>query len=154
MYMKSLSVTDYSTGNSYSYGDNSGSWQSIRSNGGQVNGNAGGAGAPGAEVSSPSPVATDPAPTNSDPAAGTTSDPAPIPWSGTHKDATTTTPTGWPWTPTTMATAVSASTSALPGAWTVSGTGRVQPPGTATVREPSLDVSPYAFGAGFADSFF
>lgn len=42
MYVQSLSVVDYSTGKSYSYGDMSGSWQSIVSNGGKINGNSGG----------------------------------------------------------------------------------------------------------------
>ncbi|KAI0175768.1 glycoside hydrolase family 16 protein [Hypoxylon sp. FL1284] len=44
MSVRSLKVTDYSTGSSYSYGDNSGSWQSIRSDDGRINGNEGGAG--------------------------------------------------------------------------------------------------------------
>ncbi|KAI5867051.1 glycoside hydrolase family 16 protein [Durotheca rogersii] len=44
MSVKTLKVTDYSTGDSYSYGDTSGTWQSIRSEGGQVNGNLGNAG--------------------------------------------------------------------------------------------------------------
>lgn len=44
MKVRSLSITDYSTGKAYSYGDTSGSWQSIKSDGGKVNGNIGGAG--------------------------------------------------------------------------------------------------------------
>ncbi|ORY66211.1 glycoside hydrolase family 16 protein [Pseudomassariella vexata] len=43
MVMRSLSVTDYSTGSSYSYGDTSGSWESIVAEGGSVNGNSDGA---------------------------------------------------------------------------------------------------------------
>ncbi|KAI2615636.1 glycoside hydrolase family 16 protein [Hypoxylon sp. NC1633] len=43
MSVKSVKVTDYSTGHSYTYGDTSGSWQSIRSDGGKVNGNLGNA---------------------------------------------------------------------------------------------------------------
>lgn len=42
MYVSSVSVVDYSTGKSYSYGDESGSWESIESNGGKINGNSGG----------------------------------------------------------------------------------------------------------------
>ena len=42
MYVQSLKVTDYSTGSEYTYGDQSGSWSSIESTGGRVNGNAGG----------------------------------------------------------------------------------------------------------------
>ncbi|KAI1394232.1 glycoside hydrolase family 16 protein [Hypoxylon trugodes] len=44
MGVKTLKVTDYSTGHSYTYGDTSGSWQSIKADGGEVNGNQGGAG--------------------------------------------------------------------------------------------------------------
>ncbi|KAF3055902.1 putative glycosidase crf1 [Daldinia childiae] len=44
MSVKSVKVTDYSTGHSYTYGDTSGSWQSIQADGGQVNGNLGNAG--------------------------------------------------------------------------------------------------------------
>ncbi|KAI1433764.1 glycoside hydrolase family 16 protein [Xylaria sp. CBS 124048] len=44
MVVQRIKVTDYSTGSKYTYGDASGSWQSIRSDGGSVNGNAGGAG--------------------------------------------------------------------------------------------------------------
>ncbi|KAI2633707.1 glycoside hydrolase family 16 protein [Hypomontagnella submonticulosa] len=44
MSVKTVKVTDYSTGHSYTYGDTSGNWQSIRSDGGQVNGNLGNAG--------------------------------------------------------------------------------------------------------------
>jgi beta-glucanase (GH16 family) len=40
MYVESVSVADYSTGTSYTYGNTSGDWQSIESNGGTVNGNA------------------------------------------------------------------------------------------------------------------
>ena len=39
MVVKSIEATDYSTGNSYSYADRSGNWQSIRSDGGKINGN-------------------------------------------------------------------------------------------------------------------
>ncbi|KAI1461746.1 glycoside hydrolase family 16 protein [Annulohypoxylon moriforme] len=44
MSVKSLKVTDYSTGSSYSYGDTSGDWTSIKSDGGSINGNLGNAG--------------------------------------------------------------------------------------------------------------
>ncbi|KAI0547428.1 concanavalin A-like lectin/glucanase domain-containing protein [Xylaria curta] len=44
MVVQRVKITDYSTGSKYSYGDTSGSWQSIRSEGGSVNGNLGGAG--------------------------------------------------------------------------------------------------------------
>ncbi|CAH2355185.1 probable glycosidase Crh1p [[Candida] railenensis] len=38
MYIKSVIVADYSTGSEYSYGDTSGSWESIVAKGGSVNG--------------------------------------------------------------------------------------------------------------------
>ncbi|KAI1756553.1 concanavalin A-like lectin/glucanase domain-containing protein [Xylaria castorea] len=44
MVVQRVKITDYSTGSKYTYGDTSGSWQSIRSDGGSVNGNLGGAG--------------------------------------------------------------------------------------------------------------
>lgn len=44
MYVKDVKVTDYSTGSSYTYGDTSGTWQSIQAEGGSVNGNEGNAG--------------------------------------------------------------------------------------------------------------
>ncbi|KAI0401240.1 concanavalin A-like lectin/glucanase domain-containing protein [Xylaria palmicola] len=44
MVVQRIKVTDYSTGSKYSYGDTSGSWQSIQAEGGSVNGNLGGAG--------------------------------------------------------------------------------------------------------------
>ena len=37
MTVQSVKVIDYSTGTSYSYGDKSGNWQSIKSNGGKIN---------------------------------------------------------------------------------------------------------------------
>lgn len=44
MVVQRVKITDYSTGSRYAYGDTSGSWQSIRAEGGSVNGNLGGAG--------------------------------------------------------------------------------------------------------------
>ncbi|GFP52566.1 hypothetical protein ACSS6W_003357 [Trichoderma asperelloides] len=42
MMVQSISITDYSTGKQYVYSNNSGSWQSIQSVGGKINGNANG----------------------------------------------------------------------------------------------------------------
>ena len=42
MTVQSISVVDYSTGSQYKYGDQSGTWSSIESVGGRVNGNIGG----------------------------------------------------------------------------------------------------------------
>jgi beta-glucanase (GH16 family) len=44
MHVKSVVVTDYSTGKAYKYGDTSGTWQSIQSDGGKINENLGKAG--------------------------------------------------------------------------------------------------------------
>ncbi|KAJ5468252.1 Cell wall glucanase [Penicillium sp. IBT 31633x] len=82
MYLKSMTVTDYSTGTSYSYGDRSGSWQSIVAEGGTVNGNKDAA----------------PTSTESAPAITATVDSVPVPWSGTHRETSTwVTPNVWPW---------------------------------------------------------
>ncbi|KAL2022696.1 hypothetical protein VTK56DRAFT_4777 [Thermocarpiscus australiensis] len=53
MVVRSAVITDYSTGKKYTYGDRSGTWQSIRAEGGAVNGNAGRAGAITATASAP-----------------------------------------------------------------------------------------------------
>jgi beta-glucanase (GH16 family) len=45
MLVRSAVITDYSTGKKYRYGDTSGTWQSIQSEGGKINGNLGNAGA-------------------------------------------------------------------------------------------------------------
>jgi beta-glucanase (GH16 family) len=45
MVVRSAAITDYSTGKKYTYGDTSGTWQSIQSEGGKINGNLGNAGA-------------------------------------------------------------------------------------------------------------
>ena len=53
MIVRSAVVTDYSTGKKYTYGDQSGTWQSIRSDGGEINGNANGAGSVVVTASAP-----------------------------------------------------------------------------------------------------
>jgi len=45
MNVKHIKITDYSTGSKYTYGDNTGRWQSINAQGGTVLGNKNGAGA-------------------------------------------------------------------------------------------------------------
>ncbi|KAL2271125.1 hypothetical protein VTJ83DRAFT_496 [Remersonia thermophila] len=57
MVVRSAVITDYSTGKQYTYGDASGKWQSIRSEGGEINGNLGGAAPISATTSAP-PVTT------------------------------------------------------------------------------------------------
>ncbi|KAH6650846.1 concanavalin A-like lectin/glucanase domain-containing protein [Chaetomium tenue] len=53
MIVRSAVVTDYSTGKKYTYGDQSGTWQSIRSDGGEINGNVNGAGSVVVTASAP-----------------------------------------------------------------------------------------------------
>ncbi|MCJ1308929.1 hypothetical protein MMC25_002584 [Agyrium rufum] len=119
MVVKSVTAKDYSTGTSYSYGDTSGNWQSIKAAGGQVNSGGDGTG-------------TGPAP-----AVTSTSDGAPIPFQGTHKDSSAfVTPTVWPWVPSatnTLQTVPASATSipGLPSGWTVSASGKVVPPSAA-----------------------
>ncbi|KAL8999222.1 MAG: hypothetical protein Q9169_001887 [Polycauliona sp. 2 TL-2023] len=97
MMVKSVAVTDYSTGTQYSYSGTSGTWQSIQSEGGEINSGGG------------KPVAAaDEGSTSS------TSDAAPIPFSGTHRkedDGTTTRANVYPWVASTMATSTTAPTS-------------------------------------------
>ncbi|RMD39484.1 hypothetical protein DV735_g5644, partial [Chaetothyriales sp. CBS 134920] len=99
MYLKSISVQDYSTGSSYSYSGTSGTWQSIESNGGQI---TTAASAVTSAVSNNAPLAF---------GAGDSSD-------------TTSTRTGWPWDASAtvgIATSVASSTDA----YTLPSSGRV-----------------------------
>ncbi|KAL8727769.1 MAG: hypothetical protein Q9166_005824 [cf. Caloplaca sp. 2 TL-2023] len=94
MMVKSVAVTDYSTGTQYSYSGTSGTWQSIQSQGGKIN-PSGGKGVAPADSSSTS----------------STSDAAPIAFSGTHKDeAVTTHANVYPWVATTLSTSTTAPT--------------------------------------------
>ncbi|KAL8818387.1 MAG: hypothetical protein Q9223_002963 [Gallowayella weberi] len=94
MVVKSVAVTDYSTGTQYSYSGTSGTWQSIQSQGGKINSGGGKAVAPADSGSISS-----------------TSDAAPIPFSGTHKEeAVTTHANVYPWVATTLATSTTAPT--------------------------------------------
>lgn len=56
MSVKSVTVTDYSTGKSYSYGDSSGTWQSIKADGGAVKPDGSGGPASPVLASSPPPA--------------------------------------------------------------------------------------------------
>ena len=116
MYLKSLKVTDYSTGDSYSYGDKSGSWQSIVAENGEVEGND----------------SSEPKSTVSAPAVTATVDSIPIPWEGTHRQTSSfVTPNIWPWVATPTA---STSETSLPD-WAYSGSGSARPPSTSSVSE-------------------
>lgn len=127
MQVKSVLATDYSTGTQYTYGDTSGSWQSIKSSGGTINSSGSSADA-SAAVSAPAVTAV--------------SNGAPLPFSGTHRDSTSTytTPNVYPWV-TSVSAVQSASTPVttipgLPSGWTVNSSGKVVAPSAAPVSEP------------------
>lgn len=117
MQVKSIAVQDYSTGTQYTYGDESGSWQSIKSVGGTINSG-------GSPVESAAPAVT------------STSSNQPYPFDGGDN---TSTRTGYPWVAesTTLSTATATYTNypGLPSGWTVSGSGKVIPPSSAPVRK-------------------
>ncbi|KAB8075767.1 concanavalin A-like lectin/glucanase domain-containing protein [Aspergillus leporis] len=130
MYLKSLKVTDYSTGTEYSYGDQSGSWQSIESKGGKINGNS------AAETFST---------VQSAPAITSTVASIPIPWSGTHRQTSSfVTPSVWPWVPKATTAAPKDTRGALPSGWTFSGSRQVQPPSAASSSHLSTFASPHS----------
>lgn len=116
MYLKNLKVTDYSTGDSYSYGDQSGSWESITAENGSVDGND----------------SSEPKSTVSAPAVTATVDSIPIPWEGTHRQTSSfVTPNVWPWVAKPTA---STSETSLPD-WAYSGSGSARPPSASAVSE-------------------
>ena len=119
MLVQSLSVTDYSTGTQYQYGDTSGAWTSIESVGGRVNGNSDGA------------TGTD----STAPAITSTSSGNIVPFSGSNGD--TTTPGIGSWSLSTLSTSVVTATSypGLPSGWTVSASGKVVPASAAPVSK-------------------
>ncbi|KAL0254813.1 transglycosylase [Diplodia seriata] len=122
MQLKSLTVTDYSTGTQYKYGDNSGTWQSIVAVDGSVHSG-------GSNVDSAAPAVT------------SSSSGQPIPWSGTHDSSSTyVRPSVYPWVPesttlTTASTQTATSYPGLPSGWTVTSSGKVVPPSSALVLD-------------------
>lgn len=123
MLVKSVQVSDYSTGTEYKYGDQSGTWQSIVAVGGSVN-----SGSTNVESSAP--------------AVTSASSGQPIPFQGTHRDSTSLVRTGYPWVAesTTLSTATTTQTTypGLPSGWTVSSSGKVVPPSSAPVSKNRL----------------
>ena len=120
MYVKSVKVTDYSTGSQYTYGDTSGTWGSIRSQGGKINSNGNG-----------TPASSGDAPAVTSAVSGT----APLAFDPSESASAYATRTGWPWSmdsaTATLVTAVSGgytSIAGLPSGWTVSDSGKVIPP--------------------------
>jgi len=111
MSVKSASITDYSTGKEYKYGDQSGSWQSIEAVDGEVGVNSGSAPTATATVESASATSLSPS----------------VPAGGIGQGSTTT-QTGWPW----VATASSASNS-IPSGWTMTPEGKIVPSSSTVV---------------------
>ncbi|RMZ81644.1 hypothetical protein DV737_g2386, partial [Chaetothyriales sp. CBS 132003] len=113
MYLKSISVTDYSTGTSYSYSGTSGTWESIKSDGGTVNGSS----------SDTSTSATTVASSAASTVTSSVSNNAPLAF-GANDASETVTRTGWPWDASatvSIATSVAKSTAGLPSGWPSSG---------------------------------
>ncbi|TPX08930.1 uncharacterized protein E0L32_009634 [Thyridium curvatum] len=118
MTVKSVVVSDYSTGKQYKYGDQSGTWQSIVAVDGQVNGNKG-------KAAQQTVTATAAAATSLSPS---------VPAGGIGRgggSATTTTQTGWPW----VATASSGANS-IPSGWVMTPSGKIVP-ASSTVDLPT-----------------
>ncbi|KAF2724360.1 glycoside hydrolase family 16 protein [Polychaeton citri CBS 116435] len=129
MTVASISVQDYSSGTNYTWGNQSGSWTSIESDGGTVNGNApanaGAAAAPQITATANSPQAFD----------------------GTHApDSSYTTPTVWPWVASSTPCAATATyAGSLPSGWTFDACkGKAVPPSKASQTSPpaSSTLSP------------
>lgn len=108
MTVQSVSITDYSTGESYKYGDTSGTWESIIANGGAVNGNPdkGGGGGPTVTASAASPTGLSPT----------------VPAGGIGRGDTAT-QTGWPW----VKASGTAPPNAIPSGWRMTPDGKIVP---------------------------
>lgn len=117
MLVKSAIVSDYSTGKSYSYGDNSGSWQSIKSEGGAINGNLGKAGQ--LTVTATAAAATGSAPS--------------VPAGGIGKGSGTSTRTGYPWSETGTA-----KPNPIPDGWIMTPEGKIVPSASSSLQPPAF----------------
>lgn len=126
MKVKSIDITDYSTGKEYKYGDNTGDWTSIEAVDGKVNGKGTPGSGPEVESSAPPSEPTETvAPTSASTEGGS---------------KTTGKPNEYPWipnAPTTLDTAVASITSVagLPSSWVVTDSGEATSPNTASVSE-------------------
>lgn len=112
MAVKSIAVTDYSTGSQYSYSGTSGTWQSIQSQGGKISSSG----------------SKQVGPVEAGASSSSTSESAPLPFSGTHRGAAVTTHANvYPWVATTLATSTTAPTSYpnLPSGYKVGANGKI-----------------------------
>ncbi|KAI9055159.1 hypothetical protein LZ554_000123 [Drepanopeziza brunnea f. sp. 'monogermtubi'] len=124
MSVRSIEVTDYSTGTQYKYGDTSGNWPSIEAVGGEVNGNIGAAGSPVASADIP--AITSPSPQ--------------IPVGLGEDEDSAARQTGWPWVATTTLTTVAASSApGIPSGWVITSEGKVVPASSAAVHSSSFN---------------
>ncbi|KAL2757636.1 glycoside hydrolase family 16 protein [Sodiomyces alcalophilus JCM 7366] len=129
MTVRSVSVTDYSTGKEYRYTDNSGSWQSIEAVDGEINANEGRA----HEIQ---PTAT---------AAADDRGPAPsVPPGGIGTDEDTVNQSGWPWEGGDRPAGGS-----VPEGWRMTEEGKIIPISAASsVRLPHTFLIPLSFLLG------
>ena len=130
MSVKSIAVTDYSTGSQYQYSGTDGTWQSITA----VNGKVVSTGKNDAAMDA------DVAPSTT----GTTN--GPMPFQGTHAESSSSViqPNAGGWTPTTLSTSSTATVTTYPGlpaGWTVTSSGKVLPPSAASVSELPFDIA-------------
>jgi hypothetical protein len=128
MVVRSIMVQDYSTGTQYIYGDQSGTSQSIKSNGGTVfsGGNK---------------------PVQNAPSVTATASGQPLPFTP-QQTGDSTRPSVYPWIPGTSSAAPQSTFSnypGLPAGWTVSDTGKVVPPSSAPVSKPLFPHAPVRF---------
>ena len=126
MLVDSISVTDYSTGSEYTWSDQSGAWTSIRSKGGEINGNI------GADT-----IASGDAPAVTTAAAGSNVEP----YSGTHASCSTCSSPGiggWTVSASSAPSVTNTDYPGLPSGWTVSSSGKVIPPSAAPVSKHYL----------------
>jgi beta-glucanase (GH16 family) len=133
--VQKLTVTDASTGTEYQYSDTTGSWQSIKAVGGTISGNKDS----GADSSVAAVSATSMSPS--------------VPAASLGDASITATRTGYPWvsSPTTLQTSsFTTSYAGLPSGWTVTSSGKVIPPSSASV---SMSFLPHciAFRARYPD---
>ena len=122
MSVKSVVVTDYSTGKTYAYGDSTGTWQSIKADGGAVKSDGSGA----------SPVVAAP------PSSVTSVSPSVPAFSGTHRGSSDTASgvsavvaggaVGGASTMATVAAPTASTYPGLPAGWAVGANGKVIPP--------------------------
>jgi beta-glucanase (GH16 family) len=117
MYLKSIAVTDYSTGTAYTYSGTTGDWESIQSDGGSIN--PAGSGQPVATADQPAITSTVPNDSS-----------APLAFDPSDSASVYATRTGWPWTGTATA-------SVVPPGWSIDGNGNIHPPSSGAVSMSS-----------------